>query len=183
MFRYSKRKQWYTFQLLVQLNNKDFEGVLQWRLFLALVAFHWALTSGNFREEIKCNGPFWFLLTEIYRTALEGGPLWPVQSFRSVGPKRPFPFEKVNCFSLQPLFSSLLKSTISRRDLARVGSVQPMFISIGQTGIFVQWKAPLNCFHGPFLKILVSVAWQLNLFIFISRTLPWEWFNTETPYL
>ena len=115
------------------------------------------------------------------------GPPWKAvhfdQSFRSVWPKRPFPFEKVNCFSLQPLFGSLLKSTISRRDVAWVGSVQPMFISIGQTGIFVQWKAPLNRFHGPFLKILVSVVWQLNLFIFISRTLAWEWFNTETPYL
>ena len=31
----------------------------------------------------------------------------------------------------------------------------------------------LNCFHGPFLKILISVVWHLNLFIFILRTLPW----------
>ena len=37
----------------------------------------------------KCNGPFRFGPTGIFGTSFEGGPLWPVWSFRSVGPKCP----------------------------------------------------------------------------------------------
>ena len=55
-------------------------------------------------------------------------------------------------FHLRKLIGSVLKSTISRRDVTWVGSVHPMFISIGQTGIFVQRKAPLSCFHRPFFE-------------------------------
>ena len=49
--------------------------------------------------------------------------------------------------------------------MAWVGSVQPMFISIGQTGIFVQWKAPLNCFHGPFFEN-ISLSCLTTQFIY-----------------
>ena len=52
------------------------------RYFTGLLVFKW-------------NGPFWFGPTQIFWTSFEGGPLWPVWSFRSVGPKCPFPFDKI----------------------------------------------------------------------------------------
>ena len=45
--------------------------------------------------KIKWNGPFWFGPTGIFGTSFEVGPLRPVWSFRSVGPKCPFPFGKI----------------------------------------------------------------------------------------
>ena len=58
-------------------------------------AFHSTQNSGNFGWYIKWNGPFRFGLTGIFGTSFEGGPLWPLWSFRSVGPKCPFPFAKI----------------------------------------------------------------------------------------
>ena len=51
--------------------------------------------SGNFSE--KSNETYWFRFspTGIFGTTFEGGPLWPVHSFRSVGPKCPFLFDKI----------------------------------------------------------------------------------------
>ena len=49
----------------------------------------------KFRLDIKWNGSFWFGPTGIFGTTFESGPLWPVLSFRSVGPKCPFPFDKI----------------------------------------------------------------------------------------
>ena len=64
-----------------------------WRDFWG--AFHSTQNSGNFGSYIKWNGPFRFGPTEIFGTSFEGGTLWPVWSFRSVGPKcPPFPFDK-----------------------------------------------------------------------------------------
>ena len=56
------------------------------------------------------------------RTNFEGGPLLPVWSFRSVGPKYPFPFDKIVVPSTA-LFI-LLTRTITKRAVAWVGSVQ-----------------------------------------------------------
>ena len=72
-------------------------------------AFHSTQKSGNFGWFIKWNGPFRFGPTGIFGTSFEGGPLWPVWSFRSVGPKCPFPFAKL-LFPV-PLFSILLTRT------------------------------------------------------------------------
>ena len=58
-------------------------------------AFHSTQKSGNFGWFIKWNGPFRFGPTGILGTSFEGGPLWPVWSFRSVGPKCRFPFAKI----------------------------------------------------------------------------------------
>ena len=48
-------------------------------------AFHSTQNSGNFGWYIKWNGPFRFVPTGIFGTSFEGGPPWPVWSFRSVG--------------------------------------------------------------------------------------------------
>ena len=44
---------------------------------------------------IKWNRPFRFGPTGMFGASFEGGPLWPVWLFRSVGPKCPFPFDKI----------------------------------------------------------------------------------------
>ena len=49
----------------------------------------------KFRLNIKWNGPFRFGPTAIFGTSFKGGPLWPVGSFWSVGPKCPFPCDKI----------------------------------------------------------------------------------------
>ena len=49
----------------------------------------------KFRLEIKWNRIFRFGPTGIFGTTLQGGPLWPVRLPRSVGPKCPFPFDKI----------------------------------------------------------------------------------------
>ena len=56
------------------------------------------------------------------RTNFEGGPLSPVWLFRSVGPKYPFPFDKI-VVPPTALFI-LLTRTITKRTVAWVGSVQ-----------------------------------------------------------
>ena len=58
-------------------------------------AFHSTQNSGNSGWFIKWNGPFRFVPTGIFGTSFEGGPQWPVWSFRSVEPKCPFPFAKI----------------------------------------------------------------------------------------
>ena len=58
-------------------------------------AFHLTQNSGSFGWYTKWNGPFRFGPTGIVGTSFEGGLVWPVWSFRSVGPKCPFPFDKI----------------------------------------------------------------------------------------
>ena len=55
--------------------------------------------SGNFGWYIRWNKPLRFGSTGIFGTSFEGGPLWPVWSFRSVGPKCFFPFDKIVALS------------------------------------------------------------------------------------
>ena len=57
--------------------------------------FHSTQNSGSFRWYINWNRPFRFGPTGIFGTSFEGGPLWPVWSFRSVGPKCLFTFDKI----------------------------------------------------------------------------------------
>ena len=57
-------------------------------------AFHSIQNSGNYGWYIKWNGPFRSVQTGMFGTSHEGGPLWPVWSFRLIGPKCPFPFDK-----------------------------------------------------------------------------------------
>ena len=57
--------------------------------------FHSTRNSRNFGWNIKWNRLIRFGLTGIFGTSFEGGPLWPVWSFRSVGLKCPFPFDEI----------------------------------------------------------------------------------------
>ena len=73
-----------SFRFCFRLPQSGFQG-----------AFHSTKNSGNFGWYIKWNGPFRFGPTGIFGTSFEGGPLWAVWSFQSVGPKCPFPFAKI----------------------------------------------------------------------------------------
>ena len=59
----------------------------------------------------------------MFRTSFEGGPLWPVLSFRSVGPKCQFPLDKIVVPSTALLYPAY--RTITKRAVAWVGFVQP----------------------------------------------------------
>ena len=91
-----------------------------------------------------------FGLTAIFGTSFEGGPLWPVWSFRSIGPKCAFPFDKIVIPSIDLLSPAYKNNNRTRGSLGRVCAGE-MNSSIGrvkflkfQTGIFAEWKAPLN---------------------------------------
>ena len=114
------------------------------------VAFLLTQNSRNFGWHIKWNGPFRFGPTGIFGTSFEGGPLWPVWSFRSVGPKCPFPFDKIVVPSTALLYPAYKNNNQTRGGLGRVCATG-MYRSIGlghvkfpkfQTGVFVEWKAP-----------------------------------------
>ena len=87
---------------------------------------------------------------KIFLTTFEGGPLWPVWSFRSVGLNVPFYLTKLlsQVPPLHPSASCLqVDPTRSGLDLVRANEMYrptghmkfPRF----QIGIFVEWKAPL----------------------------------------
>ena len=89
-------------------------------------AFHATQKSGNFSWYIKWNQPFWFGPTRILGSSFEGGPLWLVWSFQFVGPKCPFPFDKIVSPQYRSFVSCiLLTRTITKCAVAWVGSVQP----------------------------------------------------------
>ena len=90
----------------------------------SLGSFHSTQNSRNFSWYIKWNQPFWFCPTGILGTSFEGGPLWLVWSFQLVGPKCPFPFDKIVSPPI-PLFCIQLTRTIPKRAVAWVRSVQP----------------------------------------------------------
>ena len=58
-------------------------------------AFHSTQNSRIFDWYNKWNRPFRFGPTGIFGTSFGDGPLWLVWSFRSVGQKCPFPFDKI----------------------------------------------------------------------------------------
>ena len=83
-----------------------------------------------------------FGLTAIFGTSFEGGPLWPVWSFRSIWRKFPFPFDKIVVPSIDLLSSAYKNNNRTRGSLGRVCAGE-MNSSIGrvkllkfQTGIF-----------------------------------------------
>ena len=83
-----------------------------------------------------------FGLTAIFGTSFEGGPLWPVWSFRSIWPKCPFPFDKIVVPSIDLLSPAYKNNNRTRGSLGRVCAGE-MNSSIGrvkflkfQTGIF-----------------------------------------------
>ena len=69
-------------------------------------------------ERIISIGP-----TGIFGISFEAGPPWLVWLFQLVGPKWPFPFDKM--LSPVPLFCILLTRTITKRAVAWVGTGQP----------------------------------------------------------
>ena len=80
----------------------------------------------------------------IFGTSFEGGPLWPVWSFRSIWPKCPFPFDKIVVPSIDLLSPAYKKNNRTRGRLGRVCAGE-MKSSIGrvkflkfQTGIFAE---------------------------------------------
>ena len=79
-----------------------------------------------------------------------GPPLKPVCSFRLVGPKCPLPFDKIVIPSSALLYPAYTNNNQTRGGLGQV-CVTGMYLSVGhvkfpkfQTGIFVEWKSPLN---------------------------------------
>ena len=117
-------------------------------IFGTMGAFHSTQKSGNFGWYTKWNGPFRFGPTGIVGTSFEGGLVWPVWSFRSVGPKCPFPFDKIVVYSAALLHPAYKNNNQTRGGLGEVCATG-MHSSIGhvkflkfQTGIFVEWKAP-----------------------------------------
>ena len=79
------------------------------------------------------NRPFRFGPIGILGTSFEGGPLWPVQLSCLVGPKCPFPFDKIVIPSTALLYSPYKNKNKMCCGVGRVCA----------TGIFVEWKVPL----------------------------------------
>ena len=79
--------------------------------------FHSIQNSRNFGWYIKWNRLFWFGPTGIFRTRFEGGPLWMVWSFQSVGLKSPFPFDEIVVASTALLFPAYKNNNWTRRKM------------------------------------------------------------------
>ena len=83
------------------------------------------------------------------RTSFKSGPLWPVWSFRSVGPKCAFQFDKIVVPSTAVLYPAYKNNNQMRGGLGRVCTtgIYRSFWHLEfpkiQTRIFVKWKAPL----------------------------------------
>ena len=115
-------------------NAGNFSWYIKWNgqfrfgptgIFGTMGAFHSTQKSGNFGWYTKWNGPFRFGPTGIVGTSFEGGLVWPVWSFRSVGPKCLFPFNLTKLSSTAPLCCILLTRTITKRAVVWVRPVQP----------------------------------------------------------
>ena len=122
-------------------------------------AFHSTQNSGNFIWYIKWKGQFRFGPTGIFGTSFEGGPLWPVWSFRSVGPKFPFPFDKIVVPNTALLYPAYKNNNQTRCGLGRV-CVTGKYRSIGnvefpkfQTANFC-WSESTHSLHYIGLKCL-----------------------------
>ena len=79
--------------------------------------FHSIQNSRNFGWYIKWNRFFWFGPTGIFGTRFEGGPLWLVWSFQSVGLKSPFPFDEMVVTSTALLFPAYKNNNWTRRKM------------------------------------------------------------------
>ena len=111
-------------------------------------AFHSTQNSGNFGWYIKWKGPFRFSPTVIFGTSFECGPLCPVRLSLSVGPKCPFPFDKIVVPSTAHLYPAYKNNNQTPRSLGRVWATGMCFFTGHveflkfQTGIFAELKAP-----------------------------------------
>ena len=97
----------------------------------------------KFQLEITWSIPFRLGPTGVFGTTFEGGPFWLVWSFRLVGPKCPFPFEKIVVPSTPLLHPAYENNNQMRGSLGQVCATG-MYHSIGhvkfpkfQTGIYV----------------------------------------------
>ena len=153
-----------------------------WTQFMG--AFHSTQNSGNFGWYTKWNGPFRFGPTGIFGTSFEGGPLWPIGSFRSVGPKCPFPFGRIVVNSAALLYPAYKNNNQTRDGAGRVCATG-MYSSTGhvkfpkfQTGIFVEWKAPhvsLLCTRATHASVLTKLP-HSGLFLDIfGRKVSWRY--------
>ena len=123
--------------------------------------FHSTQNSRIFDWYNKWNGPFRFGSTGIFGSSFEGGPLWPVWSFRSVGPKCPFPFDKIVVPSTALL--TLLTRTITKRVAFENSRTERVEFLTFQTGIFVKWKAPCDIkylYQDWFEKSWTKICWR-----------------------
>ena len=81
--------------------------------------------------------------TSIFRTNFEGGPFLLVWSFQLVGPKCPFPFEKIAAPSTALLYPAYKNNN---QMCGSLGQVFTTHLAVEfwkfQTGFFVEWKAP-----------------------------------------
>ena len=79
-------------------------------------------------QNLQCGGfpfnpkfrTFWFGSTGIFGTSFEGEPLWPFWSFRSVGPKSLFPFDKIVVPCTALLHPAYTSNNQTRGGLGRV---------------------------------------------------------------
>ena len=79
--------------------------------------------------------PFRFGPTRIFGTSFDGAPLWLVRLSRSVGPKCPFPFDKIVVPSTAVLYPSY-KNSQTRGGLGRVCATG-MYRSIGHVTLSI----------------------------------------------
>ena len=124
-------------------------------------AFHSTQNFRIFDWFNKWNRPFRFGPTGIFGTSFGDGPLWLVWSFRSVGQKCPFPFDKIVVPStalLYPAYKNITKPVACEN--SRTEHVEfPTF----QTGIFVEWKAPSDIkylYQDWFEKSWMKICWR-----------------------
>ena len=103
----------------------------------------------HLRTGILWNGPVRFGSTKWLGTTFERVRFWPVWSFRLVGPKCPFPFDKIVVPSTALLYPSYKNNNQKRGGLGRICATG-MYLSIGhvdfpkfQSGICVEWKVLL----------------------------------------
>ena len=114
--------------------------------------------SRYFGWYIKWNRPFRFGMTGIFRTSFDSGPLWLVWSFRSVGPKCPFPLDKIVVPITALLYPAYKNNNQTHGGLGRVCATRMYHYIVHvkfpkfQTRSFVEWKAPKNTYsHFQFL--------------------------------
>ena len=132
-------------------------------------AFHSTQNFRIFDWYNKWNGPFRFRLTGIFGTSFEGGPLWPVWSFRSVGPKCPFPFDKIVVPSTAVLYPAY-KNNNQTRSLRK----QPHWargISNISNGNLCWRKAPSDIkYQDWFEKSWMKICWRKLVHNLLKRS-------------
>ena len=116
---------WWTCMLLTAISHSRHLAIYGWwagslPFFSNLLGNSWILkrkgffhsiqNSRNFGWYIKWNRLFWFGPTGIFETRFEGGPLWLVWSFQSVGLKSPFPFDEIVVASTALLFPAYART-------------------------------------------------------------------------